>query len=57
MSQVQDPDDIYRVIDEDKENQRAAEVTRLYPKLRALKGLISLQLTMFLTTSLQLPEV
>ena len=38
MSQIKDPDDIYRVIDEDKEDQRRAEVSRLYPKLRALKG-------------------
>ena len=38
MSKIQDPDDIYRVIDEDKEDQRTAEVARLFPKLRALKG-------------------
>ena len=38
MSQIKDPDDIYTVIDEDKEDQRTAEVARLFPKLRALKG-------------------
>ena len=38
MSQPQDPDDIYRVIDEDKEDQRKAELNRLVPKLRAFKG-------------------
>ena len=38
MSKIQDPDDIYRVIDEDKEDQRTAEVACLFPKLRALKG-------------------
>ena len=38
MSQTQDPDDIYRVIDEDKEDQRRIEVSRLCGKLRAFKG-------------------
>ena len=38
MSQTQDPDDIYRVIDEDNQDQRGAEFDRLVPKLRAFKG-------------------
>ena len=38
MAQVADPDDIFRVIDEDKEDQRNAEFNRLIPKLRALKS-------------------
>ena len=38
MSQVPDPDDIFRVIDEDEENERHDEIKRLAPKLRALKS-------------------
>ena len=36
--QVADPDDIFRPINEDSENERAAEIERLIPKLRALKS-------------------
>ena len=36
--QVPDPDDIFRPINEDEENERGSEITRLIPKLRALKS-------------------
>ena len=38
MSQVPDPDDIFRDIDEDQEQERNNEVMRLVPKIRALKS-------------------
>ena len=38
MTQVPDPDDIFRVIEEDNEDLRNTEVKRLLPKLRAFKS-------------------
>ena len=38
MTQVPDPDDILRTIDEENEDQRNTEVKRLLPKLRAFKS-------------------
>ena len=38
MTQAPDPDDIFRVIEEDNEDLRNTEVKRLLPKLRAFKS-------------------